>query len=577
MSILGDVKSHINLNEKYRLANLTVPNSTTPSISQVTDMLNLSEGIIFGRQLLTAPMLGLDFKYESEDERAIEFLEEFHRPLAYSLHSNILKALFYGFSPIVKWCQYVDRKLIPVAYKSFNIKDINLKADADGNYIGFTNGQTEVQAGASVLAIWARDWDNVEDMYGRSILRPAYNHYYTQTIIALLYKRYFEQQGTPIFIVWYPIGVEDGTLTADEITDKNRAKAEEVGENVKSNSYLTMPFDPNAEPDKQPYRVEFLDSNMDGTHFDTYIRDLDRRMLFSLFISDSLIADEGQAGSFARSVQRHSLHKTLLEDIATFIEDNENRQVINQLLGWNGLGKAKLVFDPIEDEYIDLQHEILKATVSGKNVSETMKAFTDEYTIETVFKKELKDYLVVSKEPDATGKPEVEDETEKTVKAELEAKPQPKTYEQARGRFIPEAEKAIERAKKDFGAGKKAYRTAVARLIIASYRIGANRAYLQMDNAKGEDGELVKVKYRRVPINETWIANRARIVTNKAFDNLKNDNAFIKLGDRGNKEIRVEQNFDLYTAKLEIIAITEFEQASSQGFSVASLGYEGYK
>lgn len=564
MTVIKTVTEHINLSESKWLGILTVPDTTTPNIEQVKTMMANSEIIDFGLQLLTAPIRAINHTYESDDPRSIEYLEEFFRPFVYDLQGKVHKALEFGFSPMVKWYDYNGQYIIPNAFKSYDVANITLYPDEEGNYGGLDNGMTQVEAGATVLAIWNREWDDAQYMYGRSILQQAYNHFYTQSLLTVMYNRYFEQQGTPLFLVWYPMGANKTE------TDANKDKAEAAAKNLRVNSYMLMPFDENTEPERQPYRVETLDFNTDGSNFLARLQDLDRRMFFSLFIPESYIDDRGGQGSFARSIQRSGVVKQTLEEIARFDEDVINRQIIDQLMEWNGLGEAKINFEPIIDENVAMIDTYLTAVAQGKTNDPALVAMGREMLAEMVNKK-IEDFEV--EEPVQVSVPGIEEDIEKEVKAELENRPQPKTFDEAKAIFEPAAAKAFELAKKDYSAGRKKYRVALHKYIRTSWVIGANKGYTQMDNAEDADGNKVKVSYTKAPVDTVWINKRERGVTNKAWDNLKNDSYFIKLENREAVDIRLQQNVDLFAANhIPITATTEFQEASNEGFAAAMAG-----
>jgi hypothetical protein len=530
----------INLDNDYILKNLQVPSPSTPSFKQINTMRDNSEIICYGLQLRKAPILALDFTFDCEDDKTIDFLDDYLRPHINTLIEKILLAQDYGYIALLKTYEYRDNYIVPCSnrpYRNYDWEDIYLYADENGDLIGLKSSTQEVLASKIVLATWDRQTDGREGLYGRTILKQAYNHYYTQTILTIIRNRFLENQGTPFFVSWYPIGATDIETTA------NSAKALATVKALKSNSVITLPFNPQFEKDKQPYQVEVITAGGDGKHFLEHIQDLDKRMFFSLYIPNSYVDRGGvEGGTYAESISRAAIVQLSAEADIRWIEGIINNQVIPELCELNGFDiTAKLNISPILDTSVEIQNEIMKAVADGRaNIKEVIeiglrliseKTGTDlEEVREAIQELEDANPPEVVQMPglpvDKDGNPieEVDENGEvipkKGKEVALENKPQPADKKTATERFIKEAGNAYTRAQRDIKAGRFAYKEAAIRLLNIAYKQGQAK---HISEAKG-----LGYTINKIVDNTSDIKLEAKYSTDTKFNRIQTEISYLK-------------------------------------------------
>jgi hypothetical protein len=392
----------------------------------------------------------------------------------------------------------------------------------------------------------------------------------------LIRNRYLENQGTPFFVCWYPIGADNNESSA------NLNKALANGKAIKSNSILTLPFNPQLEKDKQPYQIEMLQPGGDGKHFLEHIADLDKRIFFSLYIPNSYVDRGGaEGGTYAESISRAAIVQLAAEADIRWVEGIINTQVIPELCELNGFDvTAKLNISPILDTSIAIQNIIMEAVAKGQaNVKEVIEIGIrmimektghdiDEIreAIEEQEAKEPPEMVEVPEMPfnkdgnpiknvDENGEP-IEPKNGKEVA--LENKPQPADKKAATERFIKDAGNAYVRAQRDIKAGRFAYKEAAIRLLNAAYKIGQNK---HISEAKGL-GYTIK----GITDNTSAIKLEAKHTTDAKFNKIQTEISYLK-----KDKTKTILLWDLESKKIPNIAEGLYAKAYTLGYASVSI------
>ena len=345
--------------------------TTTTYTQMITD-----PTIKLGLSSIKSPVISTARSFVCEDDDILEFMNTFILPQISDLVKNLLGALDYGFSVCeMVWddCEFNNKAyFIPRTFVHADPEYVQLYME-DGEYAGFTfQSVVEVPASASVLASWNMLYNN---LYGQSILKSSYQSWRTLQFITLQADRHFEQQGSPMLLVYYPDNKDtDGNF-------ENKEEALSIARNVNSSGYAVLPQSVDDEGNvTKLWSVEYLTGDTEGDNFLSYIDALQTFMLRGLIIPDgSLTRGGASTGSYAERSEAIELMAVMLQNIADWVDGIIQEQVIDRVMKINfGMDvPCTLVSVPVEKSTVELMNKLTERIIISNYASEEIKALAN--------------------------------------------------------------------------------------------------------------------------------------------------------------------------------------------------------
>jgi len=318
--------------------------------------------------VLTFTIQKMDWYLIGGDERTKSFCEKSIRKIWNQLVKIMGKSFWAGFSPATKVFEY-DEINKGINYKQ--IRDLapencRLKVDENGNFNGFVQypGQAYQQLVPSKYAFWYANQIEDGNLYGRTMLKAAYKPWYFSEIIHLFANRYYERFGEPAVITRGPATetVKDVNGTAVDAVASMKA----AGEGIKNHTVIGVPSDRD-ESGNYLFDISYLESQMRGVDFDTYLKRLDMEKSRAIFVPDLLLGT-GRVGSFELGKEHKATFITglmgMMDDFSEYID----KYIIPQLVEYNfgtGTEKPEFAYLPLTKTSEDSLVAIIQNFVSG--------------------------------------------------------------------------------------------------------------------------------------------------------------------------------------------------------------------
>lgn len=289
--------------------------------------------------VLTFTIQKMDWYLVGGDKKVKEFCEKSIKKVWNQLVKVMSKSFWAGYSPATKVFEY-DEKLKGINYKQ--IRDLapetcRVKVDKYGNFNGFKQyaGQSNEQDVDPKYSLWHCNQKEDGDLYGRSMFKAAYNPWYYSEIIHLFANRYYERFGEPAVIGRAPAAesVKDSNGNNIDAIDSIRS----AGEGLKSHAVLGIPSDRD-ENGNYMFDMSYLESQMRGVDFDTYLKRLDMEKSRAIFVPDLLLGT-GRVGSFELGKEHKATFITglmgMVDDYAEIIDKYITAQLVEYNFGTN--------------------------------------------------------------------------------------------------------------------------------------------------------------------------------------------------------------------------------------------------
>lgn len=314
--------------------------------------------------------------YVDKDESTPEitsFIEKSIDNIWTQLIRGSIKAVWAGYSPMTKVFDFDNNYITIKKVRELAPETCTIKTDKKGNFNGFYQykGQQAEEYISHKYAFWYAYQMEDGDLYGRSMLKAAYKPWYYQELIHLFANRYYERFGEPVV---------KGSAPNETIEDKDGTKrdamatVQSLGESLKSHSVVTLPSETD-EKGKLLYDLEYLESQMRGVDFDTYLKRLDMEMARAIFIPD-LMFGSGRVGSYELGREQKATFITGLMGIADDLFGYFQNYIIRQLVDINFGENAKapkLRYMPFSKVNEDTYAQIVQALVNRGRVFPDIK------------------------------------------------------------------------------------------------------------------------------------------------------------------------------------------------------------
>lgn len=303
-----------------------------------------------GLKVIKLPIKAMKWWIVCDDKDIRAFLQYALERVWKSMLNSILNALDFGWSACEKVWEIQDIEVtrkegdkIVIAYKGQavllkKLKDpdpsqISILVDNNGDFDGFEQksggGKIRVPAEKAFVFTNEKEFGN---LYGKSLLRYAYDYWYWSSLMYQFLNRYFERRGTPPTIARAPAGKTN--LSNGQVLD-NLVLAQKAGESLTESSVVALPSSVYEGTDIYKWDLAYLKEDQRAEMFMSYIDHLNSMKLRALFVPERTVTQDSDMGS--RAVAKTHLNVFLmgLEGMIQNIIDHFNQYLIPQLIRYN--------------------------------------------------------------------------------------------------------------------------------------------------------------------------------------------------------------------------------------------------
>lgn len=326
---------------------LTNPSELSLSILKV---IRKDPIIQLGLKVIKLPIKSMKWWIECQDKNIAAFLEYAIKRVWKQMLNVILNAVDFGWSASEKIWEEQDIQVVRkengediVAYDGpafllKKLKDpdpstIDILVDSNGDFngikqFGTSKGDVTVNPDKCFVMTNEKEYGN---LYGKSLLRYAYDPWYWSTLMYQFLNRYFERRGTPPIKARAPKG--KATLNTGEVRD-NLEIAQTMAASLNNSSAVALPSNID-EKGNYIWDVEYMREDQRAEMFIEYIEHLNIMKLRALFVPERAVIQDTDMG--ARSVAQTHLNVFLmaLEGLMEDIADHINKYLIPQLINYN--------------------------------------------------------------------------------------------------------------------------------------------------------------------------------------------------------------------------------------------------
>lgn len=331
-------------------------------VDTVEEMRRTDSTVEEGLIALKAPILSADWDVicESEDPKDKE-ITDWSKKVIFNMDRTwkdfLREALTYfdfGFSVFEK-CYAVGpdgriwlTDLAPRIQRSIQRWQLSNRTRGIIQYVRTDEAQTtQVQIPIEKLLVLTNNKEG-DDLTGRSVLRPAYRHYFAKDLLYRIANISAERYGVGVPVVTTP----EGSGPEDQ------SKAYEMGRQIRANeqSVIVLP--------SEKWKISILvpQGGAAGSVNIKEMIDHHDRMILSSMLAAFLNLGSTDAGSFALSKDQHGFLLTHVEDKASYFTEQFNKQVLEPLVKLN-FGEReyypKLNFTNIGDSDLKIMSEWL--------------------------------------------------------------------------------------------------------------------------------------------------------------------------------------------------------------------------
>jgi len=316
---------------------------------------------------IKAPILATEWRVEGGDDKVREFVEKSLFGMKRTWKEFLREALSYmDFGHYVFELIYDIRDgrisiidlapRIPKSIQQWELKDgrfgVVQYVRTDDRNLPDKNNQLEIPA--DKLLILTNDKEG-DDVTGQSVLRSAYKHFKYKDVLYRIQGIAAERYGVGVPVIYLP----------ENAGEKEKSEAEIMLENLRSNqkAYIVLPWK------KEDGALEILtpNGNPQGQAIDAAIEHHDRRMLMAV-LANFLGLGADSTGSFALSKDQSSFFLKHVDDKATYLQEQLDKQVVKRLVDL-AFGPQevypKMAYNPLGDIDFKEMSEVLKSLVDA--------------------------------------------------------------------------------------------------------------------------------------------------------------------------------------------------------------------
>ena len=258
---------------------------------------------------LTFLLHQIDWHIECDDKKIASMIEANLRHVWTRLIRAMSQAFWAGYSPIAIEYQnnIQDRQIEINRFKDLAPEDCRVNWDTVPGFA--PPGQVQPrryeyggirQRGLSVPipvenTLWYPLLMENGDYYGRKLLKPAFAPWFFSNLVHLFTNRYFERFGEPL-----PVGRADFERqfeNPDGSMSSGRDVMATILQHIRSRSVVVLPSERDPETKHYDFDVEYLESQMRGLDYETYLSRLDEEMSLGMF-TPVMLNRRGESGSY---------------------------------------------------------------------------------------------------------------------------------------------------------------------------------------------------------------------------------------------------------------------------------------
>jgi len=313
----------------------------------------------------------LDWYIDGDDKKIKDHIEYSIDKIWSRLIRSTSKAFWSGYSPNVKVFTEDPESGLIIYDKPRDLDPLTctVRENDNGGFDGFIQyiGQTREQVIPADLAFWYAHQMENGNLYGRSALISAYKPWYFSELLHLWANRYYERFGEPVVI---------GRAPDEDVEDKNGTPKhamdlmQTIVESLKSHSAVTIPSDVEEMArgtNLFKYDISYLESQMRGVDFETYLKRLDMEKARAIFVPDLLLGT-GNVGSYELGKEHKETFLTGLMGVVDDIMDYINLYLIPPLVDINfGPTKKypKIKYTPMSKINEDSLVQVVQSMING--------------------------------------------------------------------------------------------------------------------------------------------------------------------------------------------------------------------
>ena len=277
------------------------------------------------------------------------------------------------------------RKLYrPLVPRSVDPERVELLVDTSGAFVGATVGATQgvvagtsqvpmIPAGQSYLVTYRGDWGN---LYGESILDPAYVPWKYSAVIRKLWGRFLEKFAMGIFL---------GRVPEAYRTDADGNRQDLIGfmnailSNVRGAGAVTLPYETDANG-KPSFDVQMLETSREGRAFSEAVTFFEAQKLRAILVPERTVTQDTLTGSHSMASAHADLFLLMLDEVM----DEQILQPFSDqiLVPWTRLNYGPTAAPPrlrasrLSREARSMMFEVLKAAIAAPIRTQDGKVYT---------------------------------------------------------------------------------------------------------------------------------------------------------------------------------------------------------
>lgn len=286
----------------------------------------------------------IDWNIKSKDKKVQDFCTFAMEGIWKQLINGISQSFWAGFSPMIKVFTEVDRgpwkgKIIIKRLKDLYPTGVSVRTDNDGTFNGIKIGENEIDL---EYCFWYTFLMKNGNFYGTYLLEPAYMPYFYSQVVHLFANRYYERFGEPVVEGRYPLGQ---TVKYNGIEMDAADFMEELVNKIRNHTSIALPSTKD-EDGNEDWMLKFLESNIRGADFETYMKRLDMEKARAIFVPE-LLFGTGRVGSYKLGDRHTNTFLTLLNSLIDDIKEHIDKHILRQLVDFNfGADAEPATFEP---------------------------------------------------------------------------------------------------------------------------------------------------------------------------------------------------------------------------------------
>lgn len=309
-----------------------IPDTSTLSLPDYKKMLqDYQISVCINTIVFTIQQIDWDIKCDNEEIK--DFCNYNLKLIWNQLMRGMKKAYWAGFSPMIKIFTIEERgkwknKIIIKKIKDLDPNSVTVKQNKqDGTFEGIKKGEKVIDP---LYCFWYTFLMSEGDYYGTKLLEPAYMPYFYSQVIHLFANRYYERFGEPVVKGLYPEGskVQVGAVEKDA-----HDFMASLVKKIRNHTSITLPSTRDEEGNLE-WEVNFLESNMRGADFETYLKRLDMEKARAIFVPD-LLFGTGRVGSYKLGERHTNTFLTLLNSLIGDLKDHIDKYILPSLVDFN--------------------------------------------------------------------------------------------------------------------------------------------------------------------------------------------------------------------------------------------------